>query len=76
MYPGGGMPQGGNPFGGYSRPGYSPFDSGNYSMPYDNGGMWQMFGGSPMGGGRGMNYAQMQNYLGVQPQGAPNWIGL
>lgn len=76
MYPGGGMPQGGNPFGGYSRPGYSPFDSGNYSMPYDNGGMWQMFGGSPMGGGRGMNYAQMQNYLGLQPQGAPNWIGL
>jgi len=74
MYPGGGMPQGGNPFGGYSRPGYSPFDSGNYSMPYDNGGMWQMFGGSPMGGG--MNYAQMQNYLGLQPQGAPNWIGL
>ena len=59
-----------------AQPGYAQFNPGNFSMPYDTGGMWQMFGGSPMGGGRGMNYAQMQNYLGVQPQGAPNWIGL
>jgi len=57
-----------------AQPGYAPFNPGNFSMPYDTGGMWQMFGGSPMGGG--MNYAQMQNYLGLQPQGAPNWIGL
>ena len=57
-----------------AQPGYTPFNPGNFSMPYDTGGMWQMFGGSPMGGG--MNYAQMQNYLGLQPQGAPNWIGL
>ena len=41
-----------------AQPGYAPFNPGNFSMPYDTGGMWQMFGGSPMG---------MGGY--VQPQG-------
>ena len=79
IFPGGTFPggtRGPNPFmptdiygRGNSQPGYTPFDPGSYSMPYDMGGMWQMFGGqSPMGGGSSMfGNSGRANYM--QPVG-------